>query len=163
MKKQLLALFASAVMLSTAVALFAYNFSTPATAKIGAANAAITPIPTALDHAIIKVVPVDNPTAVGEEITVADLSAIIATKNPALPGALANKFKLLGWEWTAQTKVKVTAGWYRVLPGETARVAPPSWDWRQVVAVTDSLCGDCIDSGRELPAGGDCCRCCYVE
>lgn len=165
MKRQFLSLFASAVMLCAAAALFAYNPATPATAKTGATNAALIPIPAALDHALIKVAPANDPSAVGEEITVAKLSEIFATKNPGLANALASKFKSHGWDWTAQTKVKVTTARYRVAPGETTRIAPPGWDWRQVVAVAAVYCGCCdSDCNTELDGGNRaCCMCCRIE
>jgi hypothetical protein len=162
MKRQSFSLFASAVMLCAAAVLFAHDSSTPATARTGVTNAAITPIPGALDQAIIKVLPASNPTAVGEEITIAKLSEIISTKSPGLLSALASKFKAQGWEWTPQTKVKVTTSWYRVLPGQAARIAPPDWDWKQVMAVSTSFCGNCSES-ELLGDPGSCCQCCIIE
>lgn len=163
MKRQFLSLFASAVMLCAAAALFAYQPA--ARAKLGPTNVALIPVPAALDHALIKVVPANEPTAVGEELTVTKLTEILATKNPGLASALASKFKSHGWDWTPQTKVKVTTARYRVAAGEATRVAPPGWDWRQVVAATDTLCGCCDSScGLELPGRmGDCCNCCWIE
>jgi hypothetical protein len=162
MKRQSLSLFASIIMLCAAAVLFTCNSLTPTTAKTGATNVAIAPIPAALDQTIIKVLPASHPTAIGEELTIAQLSELIAPRAPGLLSALASKFKSQGWDWTPQTKVKVTTGWYRVAPGEAARIAPPGWDWKQVVAVSASMCGNCSES-ESLGDPLSCCQCCIIE